>query len=99
MAASGLFLTMGAPEGLDKETRRKLEESIQGDRGVEDVRFLMVELQHLGGLGLLMTVPYWQKNDGKWVFGEAASQKIDPTLQQTVRRKIRRAMERQKSGS
>jgi len=31
------------------------------------VRFLMVELQHLGGLGLLMTVPYWESDEGKWV--------------------------------
>jgi len=98
LAASGLFMTMGVPSGLDEETRQQLEESIKGDRGIEDVRYLMVELQHLGGLGLLMTVPYWQQDDGKWVFGKPASERIDPELQQTVRGMIRKAVEKQRSG-
>lgn len=96
LAASGMFLTMGVPSGLEEETRKKLEKSIKGDRGIEDVRFLMVELQHLGGLGLLMTVPYWQDDSGKWVFGEPVSQQVSPELQKSVQRIMRKAAQQQK---
>ncbi|TDT41564.1 hypothetical protein DES49_1660 [Halospina denitrificans] len=98
LAASGMFLTMGVPQGLQEETRKKLEKSIKGDRGIEDVRFLMVELQHLGGLGLLMTVPYWQSDEGKWVFGEPVSQQVSPELQRSVQRIMRKASQKQGSG-
>jgi len=42
---------MGLPEGLEEETRKKLESSIKGDRELGDVRFLMVELQTSGRIG------------------------------------------------
>lgn len=98
LAASGLFMTMGSPSRLDEETEKKLNESIEGDRGIDDVRFLMVELQHLGGLGLLMTVPYWQNDEEKWVFGDPVSQQVPPELQRSVQRIMRKAAEKQSSG-
>lgn len=98
LAASGLFMTMALPEGMKEETRQKLEQSVRGDRGLEDVRFLMVELQHLGGLGLLMSVPYWKNSDDKWVFGDPVSQQVEPQLQSTVQRMMRRAAQQQSNG-
>lgn len=98
LAASGLFMTMALPQGMKEETRQKLEQSVRGDRGLDDVRFLMVELQHLGGLGLLMSVPYWKNSDDKWVFGEPVSQQVEPQLQSTVQRMMRRAAQQQSNG-
>jgi len=97
LAASAIFLTMGLPEGLEEETRKKLESSIKGDRELGDVRFLMVELQHLGGLGLLMTVPYWESDEGKWVFGKPVSQQVPPELQKSVQRILRKAAQQKRS--
>ena len=97
LAASALFMTAKMPQGIEDDTEKKLEESIKGDRSIEDVRFLMVELQHLGGLGLLMSVPYWKDSEDKWVFGNPVSQQINPVLQSTVRRMIRKAAQKQKS--
>lgn len=85
LAASGLFMTMALPDGLNEKTREQLEDAIKGGRGVDDVRFLMVELQHLGGLGMLMSVPYWKNGEGQWVFGDAVSQQVTPELHRTVR--------------
>lgn len=96
LVASGLYMTMGMPRGLEKETREKLEESLEGDRTLEDVRFLLVELQHLGGLGLVTTIPYWKDDEDKWVFGEPAQQKVEPSLQSSVQNQIQKAAERQK---
>ncbi|MFO7786524.1 MAG: hypothetical protein R6W87_01940 [Halospina sp.] len=98
LAASGLFMTMALPEGVKEKTQEQLEESIKGDRGIDDVRFLMVELQHLGGLGLLMSVPYWQDSDDEWVFGEPVSQQIDPELQMAVKQMMRKAAQPQSNG-
>ena len=98
LAASGLFMTMALPQGMKEETRQKLEQSVRGDRGLDDVRFLMVELQHLGGLGLLMSVPYWKNSDDKWVFGEPVSQQVEPQLQSTVQRMMRKAAQQQSNG-
>jgi len=98
LAASGLFMTMALPEGLKEKTQKQLEESIEGDRGIDDVRFLMVELQHLGGLGLLMSVPYWKNNEEEWIFGEPVSQQVEPQLQMSVQRMMRKAAQQQKSG-
>ena len=98
LAASAIFLTMGMPKGLDQKAKEKLKTSIKGDRELEDVRFLMVELQHLGGLGLLMMVPYWQENEGKWVFGEPVSQQVGAELQKSVQRVMRRAAQQQQTG-
>ena len=97
LAASGMFLTMGVPKGLKEKTREKLRASIKGDRGLDDVRFLMVELQHLGGLGLLMSVPYWQNDDNTWVFGKPVSQQVSPELQSSVQRVMRKAAQQQRS--
>lgn len=97
LAASGLFMTSKMPQGVEEKTRQELAESIKGDRSIEDVRFLMVELQHLGGLGLLMSVPYWQNDAGKWVFGTPISQQINAELQATVKRIMRKAAKQQKS--
>ena len=98
LAASGLFMTMALPEGIKEKTQKQLEESIKGDRGIDDVRFLMVELQHLGGLGLLMSVPYWQNSEDEWVFGEPVSQQINPELQMAVKQMMRKATQQQSNG-
>lgn len=90
LVASALYLTMGTPDKLGNEIKEKLEASIKGDRSVEDVRFLMVELQHLGGLGMVMTVPYWKTED-KWVFGDPVQKKVAPELHRTVQKTFKRA--------
>lgn len=97
LVASAVYLTMGAPDQLGKEIESKLEASIEGDREIGDVRFLMVELQHLGGLGMVMTVPYWQ-TDGKWVFGDPVQKKVDPELHLTVQKTFQRAAQSQGGG-
>lgn len=98
LVASALYLTMSAPEGLGSEIEKKLESSIDGDRDIDDVRFLMVELQHLGGLGLVMTVPYWQA-DGEWFFGDPVQKRVDPELHQRVRNTFRKAAQSKQEGS
>lgn len=90
LVASALYLTMNAPKGLGAEIEKKLESSIKGDRNIDDVRFLMVELQHLGGLGLVMTVPYWQA-DGEWFFGDPVQKRVDPELHLKVKKTFRKA--------
>lgn len=93
LVASALYLTMGKPEGMS-DVEEELEESIGDDREIEDVRFLMVELQHLGGIGLVSTIPYW-KQDGEWVFGEAVQKQVEPELHTVVRETFRNAAEKQ----
>ncbi|MEQ6884914.1 hypothetical protein [Salicola sp. Rm-C-2C1-2] len=97
LAASGLFMTSKMPQGIKEKTKQELAESIKGDRSIEDVRFLMVELQHLGGLGLLMSVPYWENDEDKWVFGKPISQQINAELQATVQNMMRKAAQKQKN--
>lgn len=97
LAASGLFMTSKMPQGIKEKTKQELAESIKGDRSIEDVRFLMVELQHLGGLGLLMSVPYWESDEDKWVFGKPISQQINAELQATIQRMMRKAAQKQDS--
>lgn len=97
LVASALYMTMDAPDKLGKKIENKIEESIKGKRNVDDVRFLMVELQHLGGFGMVMTVPYWQ-NNGEWVFGESIQKKVDPELHLAVRKTFRQAAQGQEGG-
>lgn len=97
LAASAIFMTMGMPQGLAEETKRKLEASIKGDRGIQDVRILTVELQHLGGLGLLMSVPFWQADNEKWIFGQPVAQRVPAELQKSVQRMIKKAAQKQRS--
>lgn len=94
LVASALYLAMGAPKGLGNDIREKLETSIKGDRSIEDVRFLMVELQHLGGLGMVMTVPYWRMEE-QWHFGEPVQKRVSPELHNTVQKTFRRAAKKQ----
>ncbi len=89
LIASALYMTAAAPDALGQDIRKELEASIGDGRRVEDVRFLMVELQHLGGLGLVMTVPYWQV-DGEWRFGDPVQKRVEPELHRAVRNTFQR---------
>ncbi|MDX1588617.1 MAG: hypothetical protein R3296_06740 [Oleiphilaceae bacterium] len=93
LVASVFYMTADGPEKLGK-LRGDLEEGLEADQNLEDLRFLMVELQHLAGLSLLHVVPYW-RNDGEWVFGKPQQRKVDPRLHQLVRTTIREYQQQQ----
>ena len=92
LAASVLYMTSAAPEGLDAAARERLGDKVDDDLSFEDMRFLIVEMQHLAGLGILKIIPYWEE-DGEWVFGPSQEQQIDPTLHLTVRQAIQQAQQ------
>ncbi len=94
LVASSVFLTMEAPRDGMEELEGDLEEELGDDRELDDVRFLMVEQQHLGGLGLVSAVPYWQ-DGGEWHFGEPQQQQVDPELHNVVQRTFQEAAEEQ----
>ena len=89
LIASALYMTAAVPDSLGEDIQKELTASIGNGRSIDDVRFLMVELQHLGGLGLVMTVPYWQV-DGEWRFGDPVQKRVAPELHKAVRNTFQR---------
>ncbi|TVP58181.1 MAG: hypothetical protein EA349_04915 [Halomonadaceae bacterium] len=87
LVASALYMTVAAPDQLGK-LRDGVEESLEQGQEINDMRFLMVELQHLGGLSLVNVVPYWQNSEEEWVFGKPYQLQVEPRLQQLVQSSV-----------
>lgn len=86
LVASIFYMTVDGPEQLGA-MRGKVEEGLEEGQDIQDLRFLMVELQHLAGLSLVHVVPYW-RSEGEWVFGKPQQRQVEPRLHQLVRNTI-----------
>lgn len=86
LIASIFYMTAEGPEQLGA-MRDKVEDGLEEGQDIQEVRFLMVELQHIAGLSLVHVVPYW-RSEGEWVFGEPVQRQVDPRLHQLVRNTI-----------
>lgn len=85
LAASLLYVTAEGSGQLTEDLKSRFEESLsRSDRDIEDVRFLLIEMQHVAGLGILHVVPYW-KSGNEWEIGGALQQTIGPRLHQVVK--------------
>lgn len=92
LVASVLYMTSGTPRGVDQETREEIEGQLTDEVSFDDLRFLIIEMQHLAGLGIMKVVPYWRE-DGEWVFGASEEQRVSPELHRLVRQTFQRQME------
>jgi hypothetical protein len=85
LAASLLYATTMGTEQLTAELEQRFTAELSGS-GIQlnDVRFLLVEMQHVAGLGILQVIPYWRSDSG-WEIGGALQQTIEPRLHQLVK--------------
>ncbi|MCH8498006.1 MAG: hypothetical protein LAT63_05985 [Marinobacter sp.] len=85
IAASLLYVSASDAGALTQQLEALLAEH-EDTRAVDpkDLRFLLVEMQHVAGLGLLQIVPYWPSTDG-WTLGSPIQHTIQPQLHHLVR--------------
>ncbi|MDC0661519.1 hypothetical protein [Marinobacter sp. SS21] len=85
LIASLLYITTDSSPSLTEELLSRFQEQLTAEgRDIAHVRYLLIEMQHLAGLGLLHVVPYWQEN-GEWRVGNAVQQVIEPRLHDLVK--------------
>ncbi len=88
LIASLLYITTDSSPALTEELLSKFQDALAADdRNLESVRYLLIEMQHLAGLGLLHVVPYWQE-DQEWRIGNAVQQVIEPRLHDLVKARL-----------
>ena len=85
IAASLLYVSASDAGALTHQLEGLLAKH-QDTQGIDpqDLRFLLVEMQHIAGLGLLQIVPYWPSADG-WTLGSPIQHTIQPQLHRLVR--------------
>ncbi|MDX1756147.1 MAG: hypothetical protein R3175_08825 [Marinobacter sp.] len=84
LIASLLYITTEGTGPLTDELLAKFEAELAAEgRDVKNVRYLLIEMQHLAGLGVLHVVPYWQE-EGQWQVGNAIQQVIEPRLHDLI---------------
>ena len=85
LAASLLYVSAkDAGQLTDNLKERFVSELSEKDKKLDDVRFLLIEMQHVAGLGILHVIPYWKSGD-TWEVGGALQQTIEPRLHQVVK--------------
>lgn len=85
LAASLLYVSAKDSGQLTDELKQRFASSLSAqDMELDDVRFLLIEMQHVAGLGILQVIPYWRSGSG-WEVGSALQQTIEPRLHQVVR--------------
>lgn len=88
LAANLLYVSAKGSGQLTDELKGRFAESLSAnDRKLSDVRFLLIEMQHVAGLGILHVVPYWRNGEG-WEIGGALQQTIEPRLHQLVKARL-----------
>lgn len=84
LAASLLYATTMGTEHLTAELEERFANKLSGiEKTLTDVRFLLIEMQHVAGLGILHVIPYWRSDSG-WEIGGALQQTVEPRLHQLV---------------
>ena len=97
LVGSLLYVTMASPAEMGEMGEELMAEL---DEELEDARMLLVEMQHLAGVGALTAVPYWQSEDeGAWVFGEPQQTQVEPRLRQLVQDYYRQRREAAEAGA
>lgn len=85
LAASLLYVSAtDAGQLTDGLKERFASELSENNKKLQDVRFLLIEMQHVAGLGILHVIPYWKSGD-VWKVGGALQQTIEPRLHQVVK--------------
>ncbi|MDX1456436.1 MAG: hypothetical protein R3276_02545 [Marinobacter sp.] len=86
LIASLLYVTAdGADAPLTEELLDRFRNELAAEgREIQNVRYLLIEMQHLAGLGVLHVVPYWQEG-GEWQIGNAIQQVIEPRLHNLIK--------------
>ena len=88
LAASLLYITTGGSDHLSNDTLAQFRAEEEADgRTLEDLRYLLIEMQHLAGLGILHVVPYWREGE-EWQVGGAIQQVIEPRLHDLVKARL-----------
>lgn len=84
LAGSLLYATTKGTEQLTAELEERFANKLSGiEKTLTDVRFLLIEMQHVAGLGILHVIPYWRSDSG-WEIGGALQQTVEPRLHQLV---------------
>ena len=96
LTGSLLYVTMASPAEMGEVGEELMAEL---DEDMRDARMLVVEMQHLAGVGAITAVPYWKSEDGEsWVFGKPHQTRVDPRLRQLVQGYYREAAAAAQSG-
>lgn len=95
LVASAMYITAPGTDELGDEMEGDIAEDLEGSRSLSDVNFLIAEAQHLAGISVIHVTPYWENDEGEWVFGESHQATVEPRLSQLVQRTFEQARQRQ----
>ena len=95
LVASAMYVTAPGTDDLEEEIEEDISEDLGDERSLADVNFLIAEAQHLAGISIIHVTPYWENEDGEWVFGNSQQTTVEPRLAQLVQRTFEEAQQRQ----